>query len=184
MGERPVKSIWLLFSVTFTSSLATRQNHNHHKCEGKNHTLIKMRKDSLHSMRRRRILWFVCVIKRYSSAIFVFYHGVAYLTRQTVFLLPTLWFRAFFSCYCRLRAVFYFLQNHWKSVFSAYALIPSENSTDLREKVIPGIKGEKIKQVMGVIAFFTDRLLDTSTTLDICLVQIWLHSRAYVRIVY
>ena len=69
-------------------------------------------------------------------------------------------------------------------VFSAYALIPSENSTDLREKVIPGIKGEKIKQVMGVIAFSTDRLLDTSTTLDICLVQIWLHSRAYVRIVY
>ena len=143
-----------------------------------------MRKDSLHSMRRRRILWFVCVIKRYSSAIFVFYHGVAYLTRQTVFLLPTLWVCAFFSCYRRLRAVFYFLQNHWKSVFSAYALIPSENSTDLREKVIPGIKGEKIKQVMGVIAFFTDRLLDTSTTLDICLVQIWLHSRAYVRIVY
>ena len=50
----------------------------------------------------------------------------------------------------------------------ANALPPSENSTDLREKVIPGIKGENIKQVMGVIAFFTDRLLDTSTTLDIC----------------
>ena len=35
----------------------------------------------------------------------------------------------------RLRAVSYFLQSHWKSIFGAYALTPSENSTDLREKV-------------------------------------------------
>ena len=37
-----------------------------------------------------------------------------------------------------------------KSVFSAYVFTLSENSTDLREKVLPGIKGENIEQVMGV----------------------------------
>ena len=54
---------------------------------------------------------------------------------EMTFLLPTRLVSHFFSCYHRLRAVSYFLQSHWKSIFSAYALTPSENSTDLREKV-------------------------------------------------
>ena len=42
----------------------------------------------------------------------------------------------------------------------------SENSTDLREKVLPGIKGENVEKVMGVIVFLTDRLLATPATLE------------------
>ena len=67
-------------------------------------------------------------------------------------------------------------------------LTPSENSTDLREKVDcqqsrdTGYKRKKHKISHGVIVFSTDRLLDNVLLWRI--ISNLLHSRAYVRIVH